>query len=82
MDNNMHTEPIMDIVSPPKDPMTTEPIQPAETKPQAQVTEPIEKQSVSKQANQNLGVGVAIFATVIIVIALSLLATYAYIKTR
>jgi hypothetical protein len=77
MDEKLHAEPIMDIAAPPKAAAHAENI--PELSPESK---PAINHQTSKQPRQNRGVGAAIFATVIIVISLSLLATYAYIKTK
>jgi hypothetical protein len=87
--------PVMDVVSPPPNEDASEPKQAPEADPvdklaaddQAeQATKKIEKQPATKPAapkhtGDHPGVGLAIVATVIIVLGLAVLATYAYLQT-
>ena len=87
MDETLHTEPVnsetknepvMDIVAPPK-----AAVEPVENIPEASpANKPVENHTTPKQPSQNHGIVAVIFATVVIVISLSILATYAYIKSK
>ncbi|HTB48548.1 MAG TPA: hypothetical protein VK712_00515 [Verrucomicrobiae bacterium] len=76
--------PVMDVVVPPPDKSNSPDTAKADTKSPAPESKSIKqapaKPTTPKQPSS--GTGLAIFATVIIVLGLAALATYAYIKTR
>lgn len=82
---NKSQAPVMDVKAPPQQalatppPETDKPPQPAE--PGDKKVQTMPKQASAKQPGQSSnGVALAIVATVIIVLGLGLLATYAYLK--
>lgn len=74
----------MDVVSPPvteKSPTPTpESVKPSDEKPKHNLPKKAEHESVSPK-QQGTGIGLAIFATIVIVLGLAALATYAYLQT-
>ena len=81
----MPASPVMDVVPPP----TTQALADDDfRKPEPQATttkaasKPTKPTSAKDSPITRQGVGAAIFATVLIVLALSAMATYAYIKTK
>lgn len=87
--------PVMDVSAPPSPPKTHQPalaIEPAaskasekpkpapEHKAEAKTEKKATVQSKVQQPKQNNGIGMAIFATVVIVLGLGAIAAYAYIK--
>jgi len=72
---------VMDVVAPPPADKATEPKpEPTAEKPKPEVPKKAEHKP-EKPARASTGVGAAILATVVIVLGLAALATYAYLKT-